>query len=337
MAEERFLVVRLGSLGDIIFTLPAVAALRASFPTAQIDWLIDRRWLALVHENPHVTRVIELKDRAAATYIACARGLRNARYTCAIDIQGLYKSALLTRLSGAAQRIGFTREFVREAGAASLYTKQIAPREPHMVGQNMELAVAAGAGKIPVQFALQVSSSASADVEALLQQSRIGDFVVFSPGGGWRSKCWPPERFGELAARVTRKFGLQCAANAGPGEESLAEAAVAASDGTLSPLIDLSLDRLMAVLQRAALVVAADSGPLHLAVALGTPVVGLFGPTNPARNGPYCADDIVVRNASAGETTYKRREAYSPAMLSITVEQVLDAIGHRLSIAAARK
>lgn len=337
MAEERFLLVRLGSLGDVIFTLPAVAALRDSFPSAQIDWLIDRRWLALVAGNPHITNVIELRDRAAATYIRCARKLRERRYTCAIDIQGLYKSALLTRISGAPRRIGFTREFVRESGAAALYTERVAPREPHMVGQNMELVVAAGAKPIPAQFPLSIPPDAMQEVDALLKNSGATQFAVFSPGGGWRSKCWPAERFGEVAARVTREFGLQCLVNAGPGEEELAKSAVKSSGGTLKELAAIPLDQLMALLRRASLVVAADSGPLHLAVALGTPVVGLFGPTSPARNGPYCPDDIVVRNASAAETTYKRRDAYSPAMLSITIEQVLDAIGRRLSIAIAKK
>ncbi|HET9402863.1 MAG TPA: glycosyltransferase family 9 protein [Candidatus Acidoferrales bacterium] len=337
MAEERFLLVRLGSLGDVIFTLPAVAALRQSFPSAQIDWLIDRRWLALVAGNPHVTNVIELRDRAAATYIQCARKLRERRYSCAIDIQGLYKSALLARISGAPRRIGFMREFVREAGAAALYTERIAPREPHMVGQNMELAIAAGATRIPAQFPLQVSGEAKRKVDTLLNNQRTNQFAVFSPGGGWRSKCWPAERFGEVAARVTREFGLRCLVNAGPGEEEMARVAAKSSEGVLQELPAIPLDQLMAMLRRASLVVAADSGPLHLAVALGTPVVGLFGPTNPARNGPYRPDDIVVRNAGAAETTYKRRDAYSPAMLSITTEQVVDAIGRRLSVAATKR
>lgn len=337
MAELRFLLVRLGSLGDVMFTLPAVAALRESFPSAQIDWLIDRRWLPLVAGNPHVTNVIELRDRAAATYIQCARKLRERRYSCAIDIQGLYKSALLTRISGAPRRIGFTREFVREAGAAALYTEKIAPREPHMVGQNMELAMAAGAKRIPAQFPLSISGDATREVDALLKNMGAAHFAVFSPGGGWRSKCWPAERFGEVAARVTRESGLRCLVNVGPGEEELAQLAVKSSAGALQELPAIPLDQLMALLRRASLVVAADSGPLHLAVALGTPVVGLFGPTSPARNGPYCQDDIVVRNAGAAETTYKRRDAYSPTMLSITIDQVADAIVRRLSTATAKK
>jgi heptosyltransferase-1 len=337
MADERFLIVRLGSLGDIIFTLPAVAALRASFPDARIDWLIDRRWMALVEGNPHVTRIIALPDRSVKTYFGCAKSLRENRYTCAIDIQALYKSAALAWLSRAPVRIGFTRHFVRESGAALLYTKRVAPREPHMVGQNMELAMAAGARAVPVQFPLHVTPEAAQSVNAMLGDIGAKTFAVFSPGGGWRSKCWPAERFGQLAVRLVRDLGLRSVVNAGPGEEALAAAAVGASEGTLTALPKMPLDRLMALLQRAAIVVAADSGPLHLAVALGTPVVGLFGPTRPARNGPYNSEDIVVRNATESETTYKRRDAYSPAMLSIGVQQVFDALERRLAMAAAKR
>jgi len=336
MAEQRFLVVRLGSLGDIVFTIPAVAALRAAFPEARIDWLVDRRWIALVEGNPHLTKIIALPDRSVKTYLGCAKGLRENLYTCAIDIQALYKSAALAWLSRAPRRIGFTRNFVRESGAALFYTERIAPNAPHMVGQNMALAVAAGAREIPAEFPLHIAPEASQKVESLLEPLSGKPFVVLSPGGGWKSKCWPAERFGHLAARLSVERSFRCLVNSGPGEERLAEAAVAASEGTLTLLPKMSLDVLMALLQRAMLVVAADSGPLHLAVALKTPVVGLFGPTDPARNGPYCKEDIVVRNASESDTTYKRRDEYSAAMLSIGVQQVLDAIEKRLAVANRR-
>lgn len=337
MAEEKFLVVRLGSLGDVIFTLPTVAALRASFPGAQIDWLIDRRWLPLVDGNPHVSNAIVLNDRSASTYIACAREVRHSGYSCAIDIQGLYKSALLARICGAPERIGFTREYVRETGAEFFYTRRIAPREPHMVGQNMELAVAAGARTIPAIFPLRISGDAEREMQRMLDELGLKRFAVLSPGGGWRSKCWPAERFGELASGLAREHGMRCVVNAGPGEKDLVHAAISRSEGALVGMRSLSLAELMALLKRASLVVAADSGPLHLAVALGTPVVGLYGPTNPSRNGPYCEDDIVVRNASESETTYKRRDSYSSAMLSISLEQVLAAVRQRLLTATATK
>ena len=199
MPEERFLLVRLGSLGDVIFTLPTLAALRDTFPDAQIDWVIDRRWAPLLARNPDLSHMISLPDRSVGAFLNCARSLRASKYTCAIDIQGLYKSALLARLSGAPRRIGFTSAFVREGGAAMFYTERVAPREPHMVGQNLELAMAAGARAGSPRFPLHVSEAARAKIDNLLKENAWQQYAVLSPGGGWRSKCWPPERFGAVA------------------------------------------------------------------------------------------------------------------------------------------
>jgi len=335
MAEQQFLLVRLGSLGDVVFTLPALAALRDTFPEARIDWVIDRRWQALLDGNPDLTNAIPLNDRSAATFLACARTLRATRYSCAIDIQGLYKSALLARLSGAPRRVGFTSAFVREAGAAMFYTQRVAPREPHMVGQNIELAIAAGARASEPRFPLRVSSAARKLVDELVQRAGRERYAVISPGGGWRSKCWPAERFGAVATMLWERRGLRSFVNSGPGESDLAQIVVDSAGAAAPVAIELELAQLMALLQRAEIVVAGDSGPLHLAVALGTPVAGLYGPTSPARNGPYSPADVVIRNASSAETTYKRRDAYSSAMLSITVDQVAAGIERRLNVASA--
>ncbi|HXN65136.1 MAG TPA: glycosyltransferase family 9 protein [Candidatus Acidoferrales bacterium] len=334
MPEERFLLVRLGSLGDVIFTLPTLAALRDTFPDAQIDWVIDRRWAPLLAGNPDLSHMISLPDRSVGAFVDCARSLRASKYTCALDIQGLYKSALLARLSGTPWRIGFTPAFVREGGAAMFYTERVVPREPHMVGQNVELAVAAGARAGTPRFPLHVSEAARTKIANLLKENTWQQYAVLSPGGGWRSKCWPPERFGAVARILWERHGLRAFINSGPGESELARAVSEAAGDAAPVAVQLELAELMALLQRARIVIAADSGPLHLAVALGTPVVGLYGPTSPERNGPYSKSDLVVRNVSAAETTYKRRDAYSSAMLSISVEQVADALERRLGRAA---
>lgn len=333
MADQRFLLVRLGSLGDIIFTLPTVAALRDTFPNARIDWLVDARWRALVEGNPDLTEMLVLPDRSAKSFLACGKALRARKYSCAIDIQALYKSAVLARISGAPQRIGFTQEFVRERGAEWFYTQRIAPTEPHMVEQNLALAYAAGAKPGKPRFPLQIPASARAYVDQTISRIRWNNFGVLSLGGGWLSKCWPAPRFGELAKNLFERHGLRFLINCGPGETQMAREAVAAAGPAAPQIVEADLGQLMEFLRRARIVVAADSGPLHLAVALGTPVVGLYGPTSPARNGPYCAADIVIRNADAAETTYKRKNAYSPAMLSITVDQVAAAVERRLGLA----
>jgi heptosyltransferase I len=331
MPERRFLIVRLGSLGDIIHTLPAAAALRDSFPWAQIDWVVESKWRAVLEGNKDLNRVISFDRRRIGRVVETVAELHGAKYSCALDFQSLYKSALLAFLSGAEERLGFDREYAREGLAAVLYTRRIHPTGAHKVEHNLALAVAAGAALPAVaRFTLPESVEAGAWVDEKLRELGAGDFYAVSPGGGWRSKCWPAERYGALHREISNRRGLQGIVSFGPGEEKLAEAAVvAAGSDTFTPLA-MDLPRLMALLRRAKFCVAADTGPLHLASALGTPVVGLFGPTDPARNGPYGGRSIVVRKAEAGETTYKRGASYSAAMLRIEISDVLGAIDRLL-------
>lgn len=336
MAEERFLIVRLGSLGDIVHALPAVRALRAARPQARVDWVVESRWASLVEACPDVTEVIPLDRTSLGGIRSCARRLRQARYTTAIDFQGLYKSAVLAWLSRAPARIGFAPEWVRERGAAHFYTQRVVPRGRHVVEQNLSLAEAAGGRPTPLnaaEFPLRISPEAAESVAQQLRARRVGEYFVLSPGGGWSSKCWPAERYGLLHRRLLAQpefSGWRGVVNFGPGERGLAEAVLRAA-GEPAPLaLEWNLPQLMALLKRAKFFVGADTGPLHLAVALGVPTVGLFGPTDPARNGPCRAEDVVVRNARAEETTYKRGAEPAASMLSISVEQVVEAVLERL-------
>ncbi len=336
MADARLLVIRLSSLGDIVHTLPAVAALRDSFAGGRIDWVVQRKWAPLLHGSSDIDQVIEL-DRGWRATRDCVQRLREARYTCAIDFQALYKSALLGFFSGAKRRVGFSPRFGRERGATFFYTQQVSPPPGHIVEQNVALAESAGARRAACRFALRVSGEGEAAMDGWLASAGLGEFFVLSPGGGWRSKCWPPERYGEVYRELARRYGWRGVVNFGPGERTLAEAVcrAAAPDGPV--VFETDIPQLMALLRRAKIVVAGDTGPLHLAVALGTPVVGLYGPTDPDRNGPYCADDIVVRNALAEHTTYKRGNECSASMLSITAGQVLSAIEQRLAQAPRKR
>jgi heptosyltransferase-1 len=335
MPEARFLLVRLGSLGDVIHALPAASALRDAFPAARIDWLIEPKWRRLLEANPDLTEIISLEKKTAAGLVATVRKLRAAHYTCAIDFQGLYKSALPVLASGAPRRIGFASSYAREGFASVFYTDKINPRGAHKVDHNFTLAEAAGARASAPRFPLTLRPEDEKQVTHELARHNVGDFYVLNPGGGWRSKCWPPERYGELHHRLGVQHHWRAIISFGPGEESLAQELVSAA-GTPAPVaVPLGLGPLMALLNRAKFVVSADTGPLHLASALGTPVVGLYGPTDPARNGPYGAHNqiqsIVIRNPSKIETTYRRGASYSSPMLSITVDQVADAVARLIS------
>jgi heptosyltransferase I len=330
MAEERFLILRMGALGDIIHTLPAVAALSETFPQARMDWLVDRKWAPLLEGNPDLSAVIKIDRGSWHAVVATIRRLRVVKYTVALDFQSLYRSAILAWLSGAPRRIGFDFSYARERGASLFYTEKVMPRRKHKVEHNIELVESLGVRVNAFRFPLTVSAAAQEQVDRVLSANSIRDYFVLSPGGGWGSKCWPAERYGELHRELARKYGLRGVISFSAGERELAET-VRRAAGDPSPLVELfDLAQLMALLLRAKILIAADTGPLHLASALGTPVVGLYGPTDPLRNGPYSPKDIVVRNATAGETTYRRGKSPAASMVSITLAQVLDAIEQRL-------
>jgi heptosyltransferase I len=332
--DQRFLLLRLGSLGDVVHALPSAAALRDSFPDARIDWAVEPKWARLLEGNPDLNNVIQIDRKSAGGIFSTVTQLRSANYTCAIDFQGLYKSALLAFASGAPRRIGFQRTYAREGYASWFYTERLNPRGAHKVEHNLTLAEAAGARKFPPRFPIAIRPEDEARVTQELEDRNIRDFFVLNPGGGWRSKCWPAERYGELHAKIFENFGLRGVVSYGPGEDDLAQAAISAAGKSAPAAIPLALGPLMALLRRARLVVSADTGPLHLAAALGTPVVALFGPTDPARNGPFITNpaqkSVIVRNPRASETTYQRGASYSPAMLAITVDEVVKAVGQIL-------
>ncbi len=333
-SNKRLLLIRLSSLGDLVHTLPVIPALRSSFPDARIDWLVDRRWFPLMNLVTGIDEVIPL-DRSLSGYLACARRLRHARYSCGVDFQGLYRSALLLSLSRAQRRIGRDRNAAREPAAAWFYTDRVIPTGQHVADMNMSLALCAGAAQpTEMQFPLRVPKSETRQIRAKLLEQGIDAYFVMSPGGGWKSKCWPPERYGTLCSALWRRHGLRAVINLGPREENLGADIVRASAPARPHALSPELPELAALLADARVVVGADTGPVHLAAAMGTPVVALFGPTDPARNRPL-PHALVLRNVSSETIVYERgdydrADDYSPAMLSLSVDQVLTAVALEL-------
>jgi ADP-heptose:LPS heptosyltransferase len=332
MPEQRFLVVRLSSLGDIVHTFPAVAALRESLPQSEIVWLTHPRWEELVESSQLATEIWTAENRSLASVREVTSRIRKKQFSAAIDYQGLWKSAALPFLGRVRRRIGFSSKTIREFGVPILYTDRVQTTAAHIADQNGELSLRAGSRNTVAPFALAVSSIQEAFVLRLLQSFSIGRYVVLSPGGGWRSKCWPADRYGALCQKIHEVHGLRCVLNHGPGEEELIAAVKAASGNSDPVAYNGSLGQLMALLRNAACIVAGDSGPLHLAVALGTSAVALFGPTDPARNGPYSSNDIVLR-AKEVVNTYERGEQPHPSMLELQVDAVFDAVCRRMKAA----
>ena len=325
--DERFLVVRLTAPGDILHTVPAVAALRAAHPGAKIDWVVERKWAPVLEGSPALNEVIPFDRRSAWGAMECVQRLRENRYTCAIDFQGLYKSSLLAGLSGAPRRVGFDRNWAREPGAAMFYTDRVAPFGRHVSELNYSLAEQVGAPRpAKPEYPLRVPAGGAASIRARLHELGIGgEYIVVGPGGSWRAKCWPPARYGEFCREMEMRNDVAVVVVYGPGERAIAEETVRAAAPAHPAMLATTIEELMGLVAHARCVVAADSGPLHLAAALGAPVVGLYGPTDPARNGPFVQGAAIVHKARPEEISYKRRSDYSAAMLRITVEDVLAA------------
>jgi heptosyltransferase-1 len=347
---EKLLILRLGSMGDIVHALPGVAELRRAFPAATIGWAVEQRWSELlcargaegaasgIPEKPLVDRLhfintvswrrAPLSSQTWKEARAAMSALHGARYEVAVDFQGAWKSAGLALWSPAPQRIGF--DHPRERPAAMFYTQRVVTISPHVVDQNLELAAAvAGHAPKPACFPLPCSATTEAWCDAELRRRGLREFALLSPGGGWGAKLWPPEGYGEVAAGLGRE-GLPSLINFGPGEEELARAVEQSSAGAAQPLC-CSLGELIALTRRAGIFIGGDSGPMHLAAALGVPVVAIFGPTDPARNGPYGTRSIVLRHA-ASETSYTHHDRTDEALRSIPAAEVLRAALHLLEM-----
>ena len=334
----KALCVRTSSIGDVVHTLPALAALhRAGW---EVGWVVEPPSRLLLEQNPLVAQLVLAPSRKAfgwAGALAALGALRAERYDAALDFQGLWKSAAWARLSGARRVLGWDRASRREP-ASALLLRETHPRQGrgHVIDKNLELLQPLGIDAVGLrEFPLPFSAEAVARADQGLRGTLSDALVVLNPGGGWASKLWPPERFGQLARELSG-LGLSPLVSFGPGEEALADRVVAASGGTARRSFPTTLLDFVEIARRARLVVAADTGPLHLACAVGTPVVALFGPTDPARNGPFSAEDTVLRRTPSCAPCYSRScTRHAGVMAEIPVEEVRAAAERRLALARA--
>jgi len=305
---KKILIIRLSSLGDIIHVFPAFNSLRATFPDAQIDWLVEKRMAFLLYSIKGINNIFEvntlwiknnpISSKAWIPVRNLIVALRKQRYDNALDFQGLLKTGLLTYFSGARRRLGFSKNLAREYPVHLFYNQNLDTGKDrmHVVDLNLRLAQMAGACAAPTRLDLSAHPEDVNFVDALIKRECLDAFVVINPGGGWPTKCWKPNRYGQLAARIQKELHLPVVVTTGPGEETYF-AEIAQSCGMPSPLhFQLPFLQLIPLFQRALLFIGGDTGPLHLACALGTPVVGILGPTSPDRNGPWNGvNEAVVR------------------------------------------
>jgi len=337
---DRILIVRLGSLGDLVHTLPAVAALRRRFPHATIDWLVDAPHRSFLELVPIISSLVVLPARTAAAWLETRRELRARNYDVALDFQGLLKSAALARLSGAKRVIGFDRASLREGMAAPLYTERVEVDDSrHVIRKNLQLVAsivgAQGATAFErLEFPLAVT--ASAGIQQFLKSAKT-PFALLNPGAAWPNKRWPPDRFAAVARHLRDRHGLSSVVLWGPGELDAANAIVRDSGGSAQLAPETGLPDLVGLAQHARLMISGDTGPTHIAGALGVPIVALFGPTTPVRNGPWSPDDISIERYAQCDCHYQRECKHGESkwcLATITVDEVTAAIDSRLHRAA---
>jgi heptosyltransferase-1 len=349
---DRLLLVRLSAMGDVIHTLPAAQALRAAFPQAMIGWLIEERWAELLCAPGAPRRGPRSAQRPLADSIhtVSLAGWREslftistlqqiakvwndvhaARYEVAIDLQGAIRSAVLARWSGA--RVVYGASEPRESPASLWYTRRVIARGTHVIEQNLSLAEAVARSKMKIpRLEFPRDLEAEMRIDQRLAEAAVADFAILNPGAGWGAKRWPAERYGRVA-RALAADGVQSILNCGPGEAELAREAEAASAGGAKSM-KCSITELIALTRRARLFIGGDTGPLHLAAALQVPVVAIFGPTDPARNGPYGTRSIVLRNP-VSPTTHARKAQPDEGMLEISVDAMVNAARSLLADAA---
>jgi len=340
----RILIVKLGSIGDIVHTLPSLAAIRREFTDAEIAWVVEERSSEILKDNPFIDNLIEVDtrrlrrrrdiDKLVHEASRQLRVLRKFGFDIAIDFQGLLKSATIAKLSGAKKRWGFSRDGLREPMSRLLLTNTVqTPSQIHIIQKN--LALASGALGLTItntdlEFSIATSPENITEAKAIIEKTG-GEFAILNPGGGWVTKLWHAEKFGQLADRLWDDKGIRSVVTTGPNEDELAEKIAANSRSGKILFATPTIKGFYELAKRARVYVGGDTGPSHVAVAAGTPIVGLFGPTEWWRNGSPNPDDICVeRNDIDCRVDCHRRTCSKWICMDSEVNAVFDAVDKRL-------
>lgn len=323
---KRILIVKPSAMGDIVHALPFLHLLRKRFPTAEISWMVVPAFASLL-QGHHLLDHVLLFDRrrfanlwrnpsAVGGLFRFARSLRQAQFDLVIDLQGLLRSGWITWQTRARTRIGFG--YARE-GAPAFYTHRVSTHshERHAIERYLDVAEQLGCGRGPVVFDFDVPEAARTRVREL-----VGDrpYAVICPTTNWPTKRWPTERFIQLVQPLEERFDLRSVIAGGPDVADMPFGDRAVNLGGKTDLKEL-----VALIEGASLVIANDSGPMHIAAALDRPLVTIFGPTNPVRTGPYGRPDAVLQLDLVCRPCYSKKCSHTSCMNWIEVEQVLNA------------
>ena len=347
-------MVRLGAMGDILHALPAVSALRAAHPDCLLGWAIEPQWRGLLRaesapeaasqdpgrrplppEQPLVDRIHlipakhwarhPLRPKTLRSILRTRAELRQAGYAEALDLQGAVRSALVARWTRSRRLLG--EDQPRELFARRLFHERVPSQSVHVIEQAADVVRALDGHLPPLGLPVLPHDAAAAEwCTAAGIGSEAGSTVLLHPGAGWGAKRWPVERYAQAAALLARQTGVEILVHAAPGEQPLAEALARELHSLgIDPLVlTPTLSQLIELSRRISLAIGGDTGPLHLAAALGKPTVGIYGPTDPARNGPFHGSFRVLRDPSS-RRDHTRHKDPEPGLLRIAPEAVAEA------------
>jgi len=323
----RILIVRTSALGDVVHALPVLTALRRHFPQARIGWVIEEAMAPVLAGHPDLDEAIAVRLRHWGKEPFSRRTLRELGAFLAaldrfapdvtLDLMGNHKAGAISALTLCDRRIGAARRSRREPSSAVWISEPVVPRGAHSVDRMLSLLDGLGLPAEPADFG---PDKIFREVPGTLPEP----FVLIHPGAGWANKVYPPERWGEVARRLREATGLPALVARARSEEKLAAAIEAAGGGAARTVSAPDLPALAALLRRARLVLGGDSGPIHLAHALGTPVLMVMGPTAPERNGPYGAPERAIWRRLPCSFCHRRFAETKACLLEIPADRVAE-------------
>jgi len=344
----NILIVKLGSIGDVVHSLPSLAAIRDELPGAHISWIVEERSAEILRGNQLIDNLVEIDtkslrklrsiDEALPSVAAKLRKVRKGEFDVALDFQGLMKSGLIAKLSGAKRRWGFARKDLREPASRVFLTDTVRiPADTHVIRKNLALVKAALSVPVPdtrFRFPIRTSDEHKAEAQAIAIE--VGPrFAILNPAAGWTTKMWPAENFGRLADKLWFERGIRSVIVTGPREKELSESVARSADPRSAIFHVPTIKGFFELARKASVYVGGDTGPTHLAVAAGAPMVGLFGPTEWWRNGSPNPADICVERTDIGcRIDCHRRTCSKWICMDSEVETVFDAAVRRFSLSA---
>ncbi len=346
----RILIVKLSSIGDIVHTLPTLAAIRRALPEAEISWAVERRSAEILRGNQLIDNLIEIDTRSlragkiVGDILPAARRqfgeLRKHKFDLALDFQGLFKSAAIAKISGARRRYGFGKTSLREPASRFLLTETFEIADDiNIVRKNLALAAKALQIEIPdenFEYPIFTGDAHKLEAAKIIEQTGA-NYAILNPAGGWATKLWSAEKFGQLADKIWEENGLISVVTTAPNEKELAEKVLQNSRSGKILLAQPSLKGFYELAKTAKIYVGGDTGPTFLAIAANAPVVGIFGPTEWRRNGsPNRRDICVERTDIVCRINCHRRVCSNWICLDIPTATVFRAVQHRLALDARR-